>query len=104
MLKGPQRHRAPPHLAPEEAALWDDLVRTYTLDDSASLELLAVGLEARMRSRLCREQVLREGQTVLDPHGVPKAHPLLAIERGAWAQFLSALRLLRLDLGGGERK
>jgi phage terminase small subunit len=103
MLKGPQRARAPAHLDKEEALLWDEIVKTYALDDAASLELLSSALEGRMRARRCREQVKRDGQTVMDDHGTMKAHPLLQIERNAQSQFLSAMRLLRFDIGG-ERK
>jgi hypothetical protein len=103
MLKGPQRHRAPAHLEPEEAALWDELIRTYAFDDAGSLELLALAMEARMRARLCREQVAHEGAIFKDHRGVVRAHPLLATERSAQAAFLSAMRLLRLDYAG-ERK
>jgi hypothetical protein len=103
MLKAPPRHRAPSHLAKEEVALWDDLIRTYAIDDAGSLELLALAMEARMRARLCREQVARDGQTVVDDHGTIKAHPLLSVERSAQAAFLSAMRLLRLDFTGVEK-
>jgi hypothetical protein len=75
-------------------------VRAYRFDDVASLELLLQACEARSRARTCREQVEREGQTVRDDHGTLKAHPLLSIERSAQASFLSAMRLLRLDLAG----
>jgi hypothetical protein len=92
---------APSHLAKEEVRLWDELVKTYRFDDAASLELLAVALEARARARTCREQVRAEGQTVRDDRGVLRAHPLLSVERSAQAAFLSAMRLLRLDLGCG---
>jgi hypothetical protein len=104
MLKSPQRVPPPSHLDAEEAQLWTELIRIYALDDAASLALLASGLEGRMRARLCRQQVAKDGQTVMDDHGTMKAHPLLAIERSAQAQFQSAWRQLRFDLGGGERK
>src|SRR5262245_21275342 len=103
MLKAPPRHRAPAHLAKEEAALWDDLTKTYAINDAGSLELLALAMEARMRARLCREQVARDGQTVVDDHGTIKAHPLLSVERSAQAAFLSAMRLLRLGFTWVEK-
>jgi terminase small subunit-like protein len=95
---------APGHFAEPEADLWRQLVASYRFDDPASLELLRQALEARARARLCRETVEREGATVRDDHGTQKAHPLLAIERSAQASFLSAMRLLRLDIGGGKDK
>jgi hypothetical protein len=94
---------APQHLAEPERKLYRDLVRTFRFDDKASLELLCQAMEARQRARQCREQVEKDGQTVRDDHGNLKAHPLLATERSAQAAFISAMRLLRLDLGGGGK-
>jgi hypothetical protein len=99
----PRVGRAPSHLAGPERELWDGLVKTYRFDDPGSLELLAQALEARGRARLCREQVQIDGQIVRDDRGNLKAHPLLAVERSAQASFLSALRLLRLDLTGAVK-
>ena len=98
--KGPPRH-----LPSAEQALWSELQRTYQIDDRASTELLTQACEARMRVRLCREQVAKEGQTVIDKKGIVRAHPLLQVARSAEASFVSALRLLRLDLSGsGEAR
>jgi P27 family predicted phage terminase small subunit len=94
---------APQHLAAEEAKLWDQLVRTYRFDDPASLELLTQACEARGRARQAREMVQNEGSTYKDDRGNLKAHPMIAVERSAEASFLSAFRLLRLDLAGGSK-
>jgi Phage terminase, small subunit len=93
----------PQHLAEPERKLYRDLVRTYRFDDRASLELLAQAMEARGRVRQCREQVEQDGPTYRDDRGNLKAHPLLATERSAQAAFISAMRLLRLDLGGSGK-
>jgi phage terminase small subunit len=90
----------PRHLPSAEQALWSELQRTYRIDDCAAKELLTQACEARMRARLCRLTVAKEGQTVVDKKGIVRAHPLLQIERSAQASFISALRLLRLDLSG----
>ena len=95
---------APKHLPAEERELWSALVRTYRFEDRASLELLTQAMEARLRVRLCREQVAKEGQIFVDKKGIQRAHPLLQIERSAQASFISALRLLRLDLSGTETR
>src|SRR5262245_58439035 len=94
---------APTHLPREEQQLWNDLQRTYRIDDCAAKELLTQAMEARTRVRLCREQVAKEGQVFTDKKGITRAHPLLQIERSAQASFISALRLLRLDLSGETR-
>jgi phage terminase small subunit len=107
MLKDTKRNgKAPPkHLPAEEQALWSELMRTYRFDDAAATELLTQAMEARLRVRLCREQVAEEGQIFTDKKGIQRAHPLLQIERSAQASFISALRLLRLDLSGsGEAR
>ena len=101
----PKHHgNAPKHLPAPEQALWNEVVKTYRFDDAASLELLTQAMEARHRARLCREQVLKEGQIFTDKKGITRAHPLLQIERSAQASFISALRLLKLDLSGESRK
>jgi hypothetical protein len=87
---------APKHLPPPEKQLWNELHAAYRFDDAASLALLCQALEARMRARLCRLQVQKEGQTTVDKKGTVRAHPLLAAERSAQACFLSTLRLLRI--------
>jgi phage terminase small subunit len=91
---------APSHLPRPEQQLWNELRRTYRIDDAAAKELLTQACEARMRARLCRLTVAEEGATVTDKKGIVRAHPLLQIERSAQASFISALRLLRLDLSG----
>src|SRR5262245_35264822 len=105
MLKDnrPPRHSAPKHLAPAERELWDRLMRSFTLDDPASQELLLQACEARGRAREAREQLDREGTTYRDDRGNLKAHPAITTERSAQASFLSAMRLLRLDLVGEKK-
>jgi hypothetical protein len=78
---------APKHLPPPEKQLWNELHAAYRFCQA---------LEARMRARLCRLQVQKEGQTTVDKKGTVRAHPLLAAERSAQACFLSTLRLLRI--------
>jgi len=105
MLKSsrPGPHTAPQHLAPPEAQLWDRLIRSFTLDDPASQELLLQACEARGRARQAREQIDDEGPTYRDDRGNIKAHPAVTTERAAQASFLSAVRLLRLDINGESK-
>jgi phage terminase small subunit len=90
----------PSHLPREEQELWRELIREFRIEDVASLALVTQACESRMRARLCRAQVAKEGQIFTDKKGIQRAHPLLQIERSAQASFISALRLLRLDLSG----
>ena len=101
MLKDnrPRPNAAPKHLAPPEAQLWDRLMRSFTLDDPASQELLLQACEARGRARQAREQIAEEGPTFVDDRKNIKAHPAVSTARAAEASFLSAMRALRLDAG-----
>jgi hypothetical protein len=90
-------------LDPPERELWEQLTECYRFDDPASRELLTQAMEARARARQAREVVQSEGPTYRDDRNNLKAHPLLGVERSAQASFLSAMRLLRLDLTGGTK-
>ena len=93
-------HPAPTHLGKAEKDLWDQLTRSYVLDDPAALEILKQACEARMRARLSRELILQEGAVYKDDRGNLKNHPAIAAERSAQNAFISSLRLLRLDISG----
>jgi hypothetical protein len=88
----------PAHLEKPEADLWRGLTRDYRFDSSASLQLLESALEAKMRSRRCRERIDAEGETWRNSKGDLKPHPLLNAERSARASFIQNMRLLRLDI------
>jgi hypothetical protein len=90
---------SPAHLKAPEAALWKSIMSGHVFDNDASLELLAVAMEARGRMRKCRERIDKEGESIRDRWGQLKAHPLLLHERAARDSFLKAMRLLNLDLG-----
>ena len=105
MLKSnrPPAVTAPKHLARIEAELWTRLHHSFTLDDPASLELLTQMCEARQRARLARAQLDAEGCTYRDSRGYLKQHPAVAVERSSMNAFVSAMRLLRLDLSGEKK-
>jgi hypothetical protein len=91
---------APAHLEKPERDLWANIVRTFKFDDEGSLEILASALEARMRSRRCREAINKEGEVWRDHRGGLRPHPLLNAERSARSSYIGAMRLLRLDTSG----
>ncbi len=93
----------PEHLEATEADLWSAIVNDYLFADAASLALLAAAMEARQRMRRCREAIDRDGEAVRDRFEQLKPHPLLAAERDARAAFLSAMRLLNLDIAGDQK-
>jgi len=105
MLKSsrPPALTAPKHLARPEAELWERLHRSFTLDDPGSQELLTQACEARGRARLARDQLDEEGCTYRDSRGDLKQHPAVSVERSSMNAFVSAMRLLRLDLSGEKK-
>ena len=88
----------PPHLGPDGKQLWTRVLRDFEIDDGAGLQLLQCAAEAADRAASCRKGIKQ--LTVKDARGSLKPHPLLAIERDARAQQISALRALRLAPSG----
>lgn len=88
---------APAHLSAEAKRWWVRLVTDFDLEDTALL-VLETALESFDRVRQCQEALKREGLTVADRYGKPRAHPLVAVERDARLTMLRALKALNLDL------
>jgi len=80
--------------------MWRQMQSAHRFDDPASLALLRTALEAHMRGRRCRQAIDKDGETLPDRFGQVKPHPLLPAERDARAGFLSAMKILGLDLTG----
>jgi P27 family predicted phage terminase small subunit len=93
-----KQSNAPRHVTAEAKQLWRRVVSENDLSDEAGKVILQTGLEAFDRMRSAQAQIEKDGQTTTDRFGQVKAHPLLAIERDARAQFLAALKQLNLDL------
>ncbi|MHB8283639.1 MAG: P27 family phage terminase small subunit [Caulobacteraceae bacterium] len=83
--------------------MWRDIAKDFDFADEASQSLLRMALEAHQRCRQCREAIEKDGQVVPDRFGHLKAHPLLSTERDARSAFLTAMRILNLDLSGVTR-
>src|SRR5262245_33268387 len=88
----------PEHLAAEEAALFRRLVSEFQIDDSNSVSLLTVAMEAHQRAREARELLAAEGIVVKSRFGADIAHPAIAIERDARNDFLRSMKILNLKL------
>ena len=88
----------PAHLTAEGKGWWRKICGEYDIADEAGLLLLQTALEAFDRMRSATRIVKREGASVRDRFGQPRAHPLLAVERDARAAMMAALRALNLDL------
>ena len=89
---------APAHLEQQERKLWRDFMAANDFSDAPALAMLRTALEAHQRARRCREAIDAAGEAVTDRFGQLKPHPLLNAERDARAAFLSAMRILNLDL------
>jgi Phage terminase, small subunit len=87
----------PPHLEPEEAALFKSIVAEFRVDDVGSLQLLTTAMEAHQRCRLAREAVAKDGMMLPDRFGTLQPHPLLKAEASARGQYLAALKQLNLE-------
>ena len=86
------------HLEPPERRLHRDLCACADLGDPYSQKLLLTALEAHQRARKARELIDRDGMAVLDKFGQAKAHPLLCVERDSRAAFLTAMKMLNIDV------
>jgi P27 family predicted phage terminase small subunit len=91
-------NKTPKHLAQEERDLFTQIATDYGVDDSAGCALLVQAMEAHERARRAREQIAKEGLTVMGQRGHIVAHPCVAIQRDAERSFLSAMRDLGLDI------
>src|SRR5262245_33519657 len=91
--------KPPPGLDKVERDIWRRIVAEFEFKDSASRDLLRVCLEAHERMRLARERIRIDGMTVTNKFGETVRHPLLTVEAAARTAYVSAMRVLRLDIG-----
>jgi hypothetical protein len=89
----------PKSLRGEGRTLYVKLLEEFCIDDVAGFALARAAAEAMQRGQEARELINKEGLTVLDHRGVPKAHPGIAIEKDSRAAMISALRALKLAPG-----
>jgi len=75
----------------------ETLVQEYSIIDPPGLLLLQTFANAESREIECRDQIEKDGATVIDRYGQTKPHPLLSAERDARSQKLAALKALHFD-------
>lgn len=102
------------HLEAPERKLWRDFTESGDMGDAYSQKLLLTALEAHQRARKAREAIDKEGMTVTDKWNQTKPHPLLTCERDSRSAFLTAMKMLNIDViesgpvgrpaGGGKRR
>jgi hypothetical protein len=86
-------------LAPLEQRIWDRL--TLANDFSyASLILLCNALLCLGRARVCAATVEQQGPMIMTYRGVPRAHPLISIERRLRNFCHQAFKKLKIELRG----
>ena len=85
--------RVPPGLSDRAKALWKAVLDRYELS-SAELEVLRQACAALDRADEAARVVKREGVTVVDRYGCPKAHPAVETELRARALFAAHVRQL----------
>ena len=90
--------RYPAHLERPERELWKQIISQYQIHDAGGKKILEIALFAHQRARQARELIDEEGMVFLDRFQQKKCHPLCSVERDARAQFLSALKLLNLEI------
>lgn len=88
----------PKHLSREAKGIFNAISQEYEISDCAGLKILRVAAEAFDRAQAAREQIDKDGMTVVDKAGQTKPHPLLPIERDSRAAFLAGLKALNLDM------
>ena len=103
----PPQHKTPQppdYLEEPEARLWNQILSEFEVDTFSERAILADALTAAMRARHARERIADEGEVLLDRHGTPFAHPMIAVERQSQKSFLVAMTKLRLDMGTPGQK
>lgn len=88
----------PKHLSTPSKALWKRLVVEYSFG-AAELVTFQLALEAFDRCQEARKLIAanKTGALVYDRFNVPRAHPMVAVERDARIGFARLMRELGLD-------
>ena len=89
--------KPPPGLSARARRLWADVLADHELAP-AEMELLRSACEVLDRADAAAVVVKREGVTVLDRYGSPKAHPAADIETRSRSLFAALIRQLDVKL------
>lgn len=93
--------RKPEGLTVRSGRLWASVTAAFELSE-AELEVLRCALEALDRADAAAEVVKREGVTVTDRYGTPKAHPAVDVESRSRALFARLVAQLGIRLEPDE--
>ncbi len=86
------------HLEPPERKLFREFCDSGDFSDTYSQKLLLTAMEAHQRARKARETIDIDGMCTLDKWGQKKSHPLLTVERDSRSAFLTAMKMLNIDV------
>jgi phage terminase small subunit len=87
----------PAHLSNQAAAIYEQTIATYRIDDALGRTVLLTALEALDRLREAQKILKREGLTCRDRNGIVRPHPCTVIERNSRSAFLATFRVLGLE-------
>ncbi|MBZ9698813.1 P27 family phage terminase small subunit [Mesorhizobium sp. CO1-1-9] len=94
-------YKIPRHLSAKTRRFAAKIIKDFDLE-AHHFEILCRTAEAMDRADSARDMVAKDGLTVSDRYGTPKAHPAVGIERDARVAVLRGLRELGLDLPGAD--
>lgn len=94
----PPAPQPPVGVSAKAQAWWSQVQSDYSIEDSAGLMLLGLAAQCVSRIEEARGIVAKEGMRVTDRFGVPRPHPMLAVEHDARSQLLLTLKQLNLDI------
>jgi hypothetical protein len=97
IVPGPKLPEPPAHLGAPGRELWQSIMRGYEISDPGGLALLATAAEAQDRIASVRAQIDQQGEMLM-VRGLPRVHPLCAVERDQRSALVRALRALNLDV------
>jgi hypothetical protein len=97
IVAGPKLHEPPAHLGDHGRELWRGIMLSYEISDPGGLALLQTACEAQDRIASCRRQIEDQGEMLM-VRGLPRVHPLCAVERDARAALVRAIRYMNLDI------
>jgi hypothetical protein len=87
----------PRQLGPSGRQFWDDILREFTIEDRAGLELLCLAWERLDRAADLAERIEAEGSTIRTKGGV-RVHPAIRDELACRAFTAKVIERLGLNL------
>ena len=97
ILQLPRSPSPPKHLSGESKRRWKQVVSNWEIDEGG-LPLLEQALEALDRLRQAQEMLAKEGLVAKGRNNEDIVHPAYRIEKAARQQFLTAWKMLDLEL------